>query len=159
MARTGLPPSRPLRLPLRTERDTDHPEIQGDLMWAIPFLLCGALVAVGAWRLRGGEPGERPSPPEGLTAHGIPLYDAAYLGGGAPRAALTALVVMRLGGRLILSRSGTLTVTDPVPRNDLEAAVIAVIGDTRRRELGGTSREILRGRAIGRSATGWPGRG
>ncbi|MFI9723974.1 TIGR04222 domain-containing membrane protein [Streptomyces sp. NPDC052396] len=117
-------------------------------MWAIPFLICGVLVAVGAWRLRGSGPEAWPSPPNGLTAHDLSLYDLAYLSGGAPRMVVTALVAMRLEGRLIVSRSGTVTVTDPAPVNEVEAAIIAALGESRRQKLNAMGRPVLRGRAV-----------
>ncbi|MGK5543917.1 TIGR04222 domain-containing membrane protein [Streptomyces sp. URMC 127] len=122
-------------------------------MWAVPFLICAALVVTGAWHLRrtflflqrSTTPADRPAPE-------LSLYDAAHLHGGAAHAAVTAFLAMRLEGRLILSRSGTATVTDPGPRNAVEAAIVEAAGPTRRRalrDLAGEVRSSEPVRAIG----------
>ncbi|WP_424887253.1 TIGR04222 domain-containing membrane protein [Streptomyces sp. XH2] len=111
-------------------------------MWTIPFLICTALVVAGTWHLRKTFLSlQRSSAPGGLPAQELSLYDAAYLHGGTAHAAVTAFLAMRLEGRLILSRSGTATVTDPAPRNGVEAAIVDAAGPTRQRAL----RELARG--------------
>ncbi|MFE0043920.1 TIGR04222 domain-containing membrane protein [Streptomyces albireticuli] len=118
-------------------------------MWTIPFLLCAALVVVSAWHVRGTFLSLRgPSAPADLPARNLSLYDAAYLRGGASHAAVTALAAMRLEGRLILSRSGTVTVTDATPRNAVEAAVVDAAGSTRQRALRDLSRGVRAAKAL-----------
>ncbi|MFF7725538.1 TIGR04222 domain-containing membrane protein [Streptomyces sp. NPDC008001] len=118
-------------------------------MWTIPFLICAALVATSAWRLRRTFRSlQRASAPGDLRAQELSLYDAAYLSGGQTRAAVTALVAMRLDGRLIVSRSGTVTVTDPHPRNAVEAAIIDAAGPTRQRPLRDLARSVRTSEAI-----------
>ncbi|WP_268829276.1 TIGR04222 domain-containing membrane protein [Streptomyces roseoverticillatus] len=122
-------------------------------MWTIPFLICTALVVAGAWHLRKSFLAlQRSSAPGGLPAQELSLYDAAHLHGGTAHAALTAFLAMRLEGRLILSRSGTATVTDPTPRNDVEGAIVSAAGPTRQkalRELAPGVRTSAAVRAIG----------
>ncbi|MGW1074864.1 TIGR04222 domain-containing membrane protein [Streptomyces sp. NPDC002537] len=118
-------------------------------MWAIPFLICAVLVATSAWRVRRALlEAQRLSAPGDLPARDLSLYGAAYLHGGSARAATTAFVAMRLDGRLILSRSGTVTATDPTPRNAVEAAIIDATGATRQRKLTELSRAVISSTAI-----------
>ncbi|WKU43075.1 TIGR04222 domain-containing membrane protein [Streptomyces sp. VNUA116] len=105
-------------------------------MWTLPFLICTALVATGAWHLRKAFLSLRRTPaPDALPPQELSLFDVAYLHGGTAHAAVTAFLAMRLEGRLILSRSGTVTVTDPAPRNDVEGAIISAAGPTRQKAL------------------------
>ncbi|MEU8546193.1 TIGR04222 domain-containing membrane protein [Streptomyces roseoverticillatus] len=112
-----------------------RPENRGEFMWTIPFLICAALVVAGAWHLRKSFLAVQRSSGPGLPAQEVSLYAAAYLHGGTAHAAVTAFLAMRLEGRLILSRSGTATVTDPTPRNDVEGAIVSAAGPTRQKAL------------------------
>ncbi|MEU5189578.1 TIGR04222 domain-containing membrane protein [Streptomyces klenkii] len=119
-------------------------------MWLIPFLVCAALVVASTWHLRGtflslkraSAPGDLPARDE------LSLYDAAHLHGGAAHAAVTAFLAMRLEGRLILSRSGTATVTDPTPRNSVEAAIVDTAGPARRMAVRDLAREVRTSEAV-----------
>ncbi|MFE9773487.1 TIGR04222 domain-containing membrane protein [Streptomyces sp. NPDC005931] len=70
----------------------------------------------------------RPRPP----GQALSLYELAYLTGQQPWVARTAMVAMMLGGRLT-AKDGVVTITDPVPRDEVEAAVIKAIGLAPRR--------------------------
>ncbi|MEU6594103.1 TIGR04222 domain-containing membrane protein [Streptomyces sp. NPDC046881] len=55
------------------------------------------------------------------------LYEVAFLSGGEEDVALTAMASMLLGGRLSV-RGTVVAITDPVPRDAVEAAVVGVLG-------------------------------
>ncbi|MET9414392.1 TIGR04222 domain-containing membrane protein [Streptomyces klenkii] len=119
-------------------------------MWLIPFLICAALVVASAWHLRGTFLSlERASAPGDLPErHELSLYDAAHLHGGAAHAAVTAFLAMRLEGRLIVSRSGTATVTDPTPRNAVETAIVDAAGPARRTAVRDLARAVRTSEAV-----------
>jgi hypothetical protein len=57
----------------------------------------------------------------------LDVYDAACLAGGPDRMVDTALAVLLESGRVRVQRSAQLTVVDPRPRDDIEAAVLAAL--------------------------------
>ncbi|MFC3345958.1 TIGR04222 domain-containing membrane protein [Streptomyces echinoruber] len=64
----------------------------------------------------------------------LSLYEVAFLHGQGWRVVLTALSAMMLGGRLT-AYGKEVTITDPVPRDEVEADVIKVIGLAPRRRV------------------------
>ncbi|PBC77340.1 uncharacterized protein (TIGR04222 family) [Streptomyces sp. TLI_235] len=116
-------------------------------MWSTEFtvalvlvLATGAAVSVTNARLR------RVPHPRGLSGRGLELLETAFLAGGPTRVAVTALIRMQQEGRVIVSRSGTVTVTDPQPRDAVEAALIEAAGPGRQQDA-----HVLR-LAVARSA-------
>ncbi|QTD99009.1 TIGR04222 domain-containing membrane protein [Streptomyces cyanogenus] len=98
------------------------------MAWGILLGVCCAVTVVAAWLFRrayrrcvGAPVGARPAGAE------LGLYEVAFLSGRGRYVALTAMASMVLGGRLSV-RDAVVTVTDPVPRDAVEVAVIGVIG-------------------------------
>ncbi|GAB2751178.1 hypothetical protein GCM10027072_55390 [Streptomyces bullii] len=95
----------------------------------------------------------------------LSLYELAFLHGQGWRVALTALSAMMLGGRLT-AYGKEVTITDPVPRDEVEADVIKVIGlgprwgvwDRMRRLSESESVDAIGDRMAGQGLVGSPSR-
>ncbi|MFF7122508.1 TIGR04222 domain-containing membrane protein [Streptomyces sp. NPDC008240] len=104
------------------------------MWWIVPLTAAYALVAAFSVRFRRryrrivNAPVTLRPPDEELT-----LYEVAYLGFRHRQVARTALAAMALSGRLE-AKDEVLTITDPVPRDDIEAEVVKVMGLAPRRE-------------------------
>lgn len=84
-----------------------------------------------------------PRPPE----EEFTLHEVAHLRAGARRVVHVALAAMVLGGRL-KAKDKVLTVTDPVPRDEVEAGLIKVIGLAPRRRMWRRMDRLYRIRAV-----------
>ncbi|MET9403471.1 TIGR04222 domain-containing membrane protein [Kitasatospora sp. NPDC002965] len=68
---------------------------------------------------------------------GLSLYELAFVAGGAERVVDTALVRMHREGRLVVDvEAAWVTVVDPRPTDDVEAALLAAVGRDLRRPVG-----------------------
>ncbi|MFD5919984.1 TIGR04222 domain-containing membrane protein [Kitasatospora sp. NPDC058201] len=68
---------------------------------------------------------------------GLSLYELAFVAGGAERVVDTALVRMHREGRLVVDvEAAWVTVVDPRPTDDVEAALLAAVGRDLRRSVG-----------------------
>ncbi|MFE4603417.1 TIGR04222 domain-containing membrane protein, partial [Kitasatospora indigofera] len=92
----------------------------------------------------------RRSAPADLPGTGIPLLDAAFLAGGPGRVVDTVLVRMHQEGRVIVSRSGLVTVTSNTAYDEVEAALLVAAGDLRQRDLPGLRRAVMTSDAVQR---------
>ncbi|MGW2398235.1 TIGR04222 domain-containing membrane protein [Kitasatospora sp. NPDC001664] len=97
--------------------------------------------------------------PQGLPGRGQPLLDAAFLAGGPARVVDTVIVRMQQEGRLIVSRSGQVTVTDRNARDAVEAVLITVAGSSGRTDLSTVRRELARSEHVQRIGDGLAARG
>ncbi|WBO63159.1 TIGR04222 domain-containing membrane protein [Streptomyces camelliae] len=80
-------------------------------------------------------------------AHGLTLYEAAFLSGGPVRVADVTMVSMARQRRLLLAHTGWATVVDPQGHDEIEQSVIGAIGPD------GQSRiQPVRARAAGAEA-------
>lgn len=68
-------------------------------------------------------------------AHGLTLYEAAFLSGGPRRVADVTMVSMARQRRLLLARTGWATVVDPRGRDEIERSVIGAIGPEGQRRI------------------------
>ncbi|MEU1010279.1 TIGR04222 domain-containing membrane protein [Streptomyces sp. NPDC005890] len=103
--------------------------------WGILLGVCCAVTGVAAWFFRrayrrcvDAPAGPRPEGAE------LGVYEVAFLSDRGRGVALTAMASMLLGGRLSV-RGGVLRISDPVPRDEVEAAVIRVVGLRPRRRM------------------------
>ncbi|MBB5119157.1 membrane protein [Streptomyces eurocidicus] len=94
------------------------------IAWGAAILTCGrlCLAAAAAAEVSPERAGA------GDRAHGLSLYEAAFLAGGPHR--VTDLTLVRMGRerRVLLARTGWATVVDPVGRDELERSLITAIG-------------------------------
>ncbi|MEX3106498.1 TIGR04222 domain-containing membrane protein [Streptomyces sp. V2] len=100
------------------------------LAWAVAVTACTRLclaavraAAVGTTAARAAETAEHTAP-----AHGLTLYEAAFLSGGPARVADLTLVSMASDHRLLLAHTGWATVVDPRGRDEMERSVLGAIG-------------------------------
>ncbi|MFJ8044380.1 TIGR04222 domain-containing membrane protein [Kitasatospora sp. NPDC096147] len=97
--------------------------------------------------------------PQGLPGRGQPLLDAAFLSGGPARVVDTVIVRMQREGRLIVSRSGRVTITNRNAQDAVEATLIAAAGSSGRTELSTLRRELARSEHVQRIGDGLAARG
>ncbi|MET8767878.1 TIGR04222 domain-containing membrane protein [Streptomyces sp. NPDC004658] len=132
--------------------------VGGVVAWGILLGLCCAVTGCAAWFFRRAYRRFADAPvgarPEGVEPG---LYEVAFLAGGSEYVALTAMASMLLGGRLSV-RDQVVTITDPVPRDAVEAAVIGVIGVRPRRRVWRRMDRLVRSpaiEAVGDRLAGW----
>lgn len=129
-------------------------------MWYTEFafaaaaqVLAGAGMSTALRRLR------HVPQPQGLPGRALPLLETAFLAGGPPRVVDAVIVRMQQEGRLIVSRSGWVTITDRSPRDAVEAVLITSAGSYGRAELSTLRREMVRSQHIQRIGDGLADRG
>jgi len=95
--------------------------------WGVAVAACSrlCLAAVRAAAV-GSDAARTAGPPP--SAHGLTLYEAAFLSGGPARVADLTLVSMASDHRLHLARTGWATVVDPDGRDEMERSVLGAIG-------------------------------
>ncbi|MDH6125898.1 TIGR04222 domain-containing membrane protein [Kitasatospora sp. GP82] len=120
-------------------------------MWYTELGIATALVlGAGLWTSVSRQRMHRVPSLQGLPGHGLPLPDTAFLAGGPARAAEVVIVRMQQEGRLIVSRDGTATVTDPQPRDPAEAVLIEAAGPGGQCELALLRTAVMRSPEIQR---------
>ncbi|MDN0197062.1 TIGR04222 domain-containing membrane protein [Streptomyces sp. S.PNR 29] len=104
------------------------------MVWFVALAVLYLLTGVAAVRFRRAYRRFADAPVTRRPQHEeLSLYEVAFLHGQGLRVAWTALAAMMLGGRLTANRE-VVTLTDPVPRDAVEADVIEVIGLAPRRQ-------------------------
>ncbi|WP_158845558.1 TIGR04222 domain-containing membrane protein [Streptomyces sp. NRRL WC-3742] len=102
------------------------------------FAVAWALVCVTVWQLSRSLRRLRAvvEPAAARTAE-LGLYEVAFLAGQEERVVETAIAGMHENGRLVVSRTLVqTTITDPKPRDEVEAAVIDAVGTSRSAKSG-----------------------
>ncbi|WP_143570448.1 TIGR04222 domain-containing membrane protein, partial [Streptomyces acidiscabies] len=97
------------------------------LAWAVAVAACTRLCLAAVRAATVGTSAARAAeytPP----AHGLTLYEAAFLSGGPARVADLTLVSMASDHRLLLAHTGWATVVDPRARDEMERSVLGAIG-------------------------------
>jgi uncharacterized protein (TIGR04222 family) len=69
------------------------------------------------------------------AAHGLDLYDVAFLAGGPTRVVDTALVVLVRAGKVRIHSPGQLATADLTRRHPVEAAVLDAVGPAGHRSV------------------------
>jgi len=95
--------------------------------WAVAVTACSRLCLAA---VRASSVGSRAARSAGhpLPAHGLTLYEAAFLSGGPARVADLTLVSMASDHRLHLAHTGWATVVVPDGRDEMERSVLGAIG-------------------------------
>ncbi|WP_079000024.1 TIGR04222 domain-containing membrane protein [Streptomyces sp. NRRL WC-3723] len=118
------------------------------MAWGILLGLCCVVTGVAGWFFRRAYR-RCAEAPVGAWPEGVELgpYEVAFLSGRGAYVARTAMASMLLGGRLSV-RGQVVTITDPVPRDAVEAAVIGVMGVRPRRRVWRRMDRLVRRPAI-----------
>ncbi|QNP69569.1 TIGR04222 domain-containing membrane protein [Streptomyces roseirectus] len=97
------------------------------LAWSVAVTACARLCLAA---VRSATTGTNAARAAGHTppAHGLTLYEAAFLSGGPARVADLTLVSMASDHRLLLAHTGWATVVDPRARDEMERSVLGAIG-------------------------------
>ncbi|MGW5973890.1 TIGR04222 domain-containing membrane protein [Streptomyces sp. NPDC055186] len=98
------------------------------LAWAVAGVACARLCLAAVRAAAVGAAAVGATGAAAAEGHGLTLYEAAFLCGGPRRVADVALVSMARRRRLLLARTGWVTVVDPRGRDEMERSVIGAIG-------------------------------